>query len=222
MMEITANQLLGLNVYSLERGERIGIVKGFLPDPKEKEIVALLVSGRKLRKEESILCLTDVSGLSSEAVTVDSPGVLRKKADCPHLKDLIKTAPVIEGLSVLQKDGTFLGRATTIFMDSESGKISRIELRTGNLLSGLRKNRTYLTAADIEIIGSDMILAKEGAELREEPLHAPSAVKEKVRQHFPKPEPGCGQRIMAMSDKYPLPRKNKTVFPEVPHNSEEE
>ena len=221
-MEITANQLLGLNVYSLERGERIGIVKGFLPDPKEKEIVALLISGKKLRKEESILCLTDVSGLSAEAVTVDSPNVLRKKADCPHLKDLLKTAPIIEGLSVLQKDGTFLGRAATIFMDSESGKISRIELKNGSFASALRKNRTYLTAADISIIGSDMILAKEGAEVREEPLRTPSAMKEKVRQHFPKADPGCGPKIMAMSEKYPLPRKRKTVFPEIPHNNEEE
>ena len=221
-MEITANQLLGLNVYSLEKGERIGIVKGFLPDPKEKEIVALLVTGKKLRKEESILCLADVSGLSAEAVTVDSPAVLRKKADCPHLKDLLKTAPVIEGLSVLQKDGTFLGRAVLVYMDSESGKISRIELRNSHRLSGLRKNRTYLTSSDIDIIGHDMILAKEGAEVREETLRTPSAMKETLRRHIPKTEPGCGPKIMAMSDRYPLPRKHKTVFPEVPHSKDEE
>ena len=89
-MEITANQLIGLNVYSLKQGERIGIVRNFLLDPKEKELIALLVGNKKIIKDESVLCLTDAAGVSLEAVTVDSPEVLRKKSECAHLKELLK------------------------------------------------------------------------------------------------------------------------------------
>ena len=54
-MEITANQLIGLNVYSLKQGERIGIVRNFLLDPKEKELIALLVGNKKIIKDETVV-----------------------------------------------------------------------------------------------------------------------------------------------------------------------
>lgn len=216
-MEITLRQLMGLNVYSLNQGEKVGQVRGYLIDIGEKELTALLVSDGRLRKEERILCLTDVKGLSTEAVTVDSPAALRKKADCPHLKELLRSAPEVEGLSVLHKDGTFCGRAATVAIDSETGKLGRFELVNGSIFSQAMKGRRSIDASDIEIIGSDVILIKDDATIKEEAPHHPIASKSRPQ----KAEPGCGQRIRAMSGKYPLPRRNKTVFPDIPPSATE-
>lgn len=223
-MEITANQLIGLNVYSLEQGERIGIVRNFLLDPKEKELIALLVGNKKIIKEESVLCLTDAAGVSLEAVTVDSPEALRKKSDCTHLKDFLKSPPDIAGLSVLKKDGTFLGKATSFYIDTETGKITKIELNSG-FFSSLLKDRRFLSVDHIDIIGSDMILAKDTAKVEEDHSAVnPARIKEKTAQlrTAKKSEPGCREKIMALSGKNPFHRSHKIVFPEIDQEPEEE
>lgn len=216
-MEITANQLLGLNVYSLEQGEKIGQVHNFLLDTQKKELIALLIGNKKIIKDDAVLCLTDVAGLSFEAVTVDSPAVLRKKNDCPHLKQLLKCPPDITGLSILKKDGTFLGRAESFYIDSETGKITRIEISIG-FLGNLVKDRKFLPIEQIEIIGSDMILATDNAKIEEKiNHHSPSQLKQRTKQKIAavKPEPGCKEKIMAISDKGLFQRRNKIIFPEI-------
>lgn len=210
-MEITLRRLLGLNVYSLDRGEKIGQVRNYLLNIKEKELMALLISDGKLRKEERILCLADVKGISPEAITVDSPETLRKKTNCPHLKDLIRSAPEVEGLSVLHKDGSFCGRAAAVNIDNETGKINRLELTNGSFFNQAIKGRRFINASDIEIIGNDVILIKDDATIQEEAPHHSISIKSRATQT----EPGCGQRIRALSGKYPLPRRTKTVFPDI-------
>ena len=222
-MEISTNRILGLNVYSLEQGERLGQVRQCVIDTKAKELVALTVANKKFIKDESVLCLTDVAGIGSEAVTVDSPAVLRKKTDCAHLKDLLKDPPAIEGLSLLKKDGTFLGRADAVYIDNETGKISRLSVQNG-LLGNLIKDFAYLPISEIDIIGSDMILVKDDAELREEQnKNSISRLRAKTKQHIGiKPERGCGDRIMAMSGRDLFHRKRETIFPEIPREDKEE
>lgn len=211
-MEITLRRLLGLNVYSLDRGEKIGRVRNYLLNTEEKELTAFLISDGKLRKEDRILCLADVKGISPEAVTVDSPEVLRKKADCPHLKELIRSAPEIEGLSVLHKDGTFCGRAAAVNIDNETGQINRLELADGSFFHRAVKGRRFIDIEDIEIIGNDVILIKDNAAVKEETPRYTIPMK----NHTPQTESGYGQRIRALSGKYPLPRRTKTVFPDIP------
>lgn len=215
-MEITANQILGLAVYSLEQGERIGQVRRFILDTKEKELLALLVANKKIAREESILYLTDAVGLSAEAVTVDSPAVLRKKSECPQLKEMLKAVNTIEGLSVLKKDGTFLGRAFSFYIDSETGKITKIELDNG-FWSSFVHHRVFLPIGDIEIIGNDMILAKDSAEIREDQTvsgQKKDALKKKATA-FSKTAAGYGEKITALSDKTVFSRHRKVVFPEI-------
>lgn len=220
-MEITVNRIPGLNVYSLEQGEKVGQVRRCVIDTKAKELVALIVANKKFIKEESVLCLADVAGFSEEAVTVDSPEALRKKSECVHLKDLLREPPVIEGLSLLKKDGTFLGRAAACMIDTETGKISRIGLTNG-MAGDLFKERKYIPIGEIEIIGSDMILAKDTAKAAPNPTAAAS-VRTKAKQRLrAKAEPGCGQRIMAMSGRDLFHRKRETVFPEIPREDKEE
>ncbi len=214
-MEITANQLLGLPVFSLERGERIGLVKSFLLDPAEKELIALMIGSKKIIKDESVLCLADAAGLSFEVITVDSPAVLRKKADCPHLKELLKNPPSVAGLAVIKKDGAFLGRADSFYIDSETGKITKIELAAS--FPGFFKERSFLPIDMIEIIGSDMILAKDGAA-----AERAGGEKRGLPPKRPKAEPGCGERIMALSHRQFFPRRRETVFPEIPREDAKE
>ena len=223
-MEITANQLIGLNVYSLNRGERIGIVRNFLLDPKEKELIALLVGNKKIIKDESVLCLADAAGVSLEAVTVDSPAALRKKSECAHLKELLKSPPDINGLSVLKKDGAFLGKAVSFYIDTETGKITRFELNSG-FFSSLLKDRRFLSVDHVDIIGADMILAKDDAKVEEDQSAVHTArIKEKTAKlrAAKEAEPGCRDKIMALSGKAPFHRHHKIIFPEIDREAETE
>ncbi|MBQ6811356.1 MAG: hypothetical protein IJO94_08145, partial [Firmicutes bacterium] len=124
---------------------------------------------------------------------------------------------------LLKKDGTFLGRTDTIYIDNETGKISRLSVQNG-LLGNLVRDISYLPISDIDIIGNDMILVKDNAELREE--QNPNGisrlrVRTKRRIHT-NTERGCGERIMAMSGKDLFHRKRETIFPEIPKEEQKE
>ena len=227
-MEINVNQILGLTVFSLEHGERIGQVRNFFLDPKEKELVALLVGNKKIIKDESILPLQDVTGISLEAITVDSPAVLRKKNDYPALKEYAKNPPDVVGLSILKKDGSFLGRAASFNIDTETGKITRIQL-AGGVLRGMLKDRAYLPAEMIEVIGNEMILASDDAAVKAErgTEKAEKAAKqekqdkgEKLRKALslgksPAKEDGFGDAIDTLAGKDFNHRNRRIVFTEI-------
>ncbi|HMM06341.1 MAG TPA: PRC-barrel domain-containing protein [Clostridiales bacterium] len=235
-MEINANQILGITVYSLERGERIGQVHNFYLNPKEKELIALLIGNRKIIKDESILPLKDVRGISFEAITVDSPAVLKKKNEYPEAKEFIKSPPDIVGLSILKKDGTFLGRAASFSIDTETGKITKIHL-SASFIDSLRKDYTYIPAAKIEVIGSEMILVTDDATVKQErrPATQPSEKTEKREKHnkarsrFNEARPkrkeentGCGEKIRGLSGKTFSDHGPRIIFPEIDKDHEAE
>lgn len=235
-MEINANQILGITVYSLERGERIGQVRNFYLNPKEKELVALLIGHKKIIKDESILPLKDVRGISFEAITVDSPAVLKKKNEYPEAREFIKSPPDIVGLSILKKDGTFLGRAASFSIDTETGKITKIHLSSG-FIDSLRKDYAYIPAPKIEVIGSEMILVaddtavkqEKNPETRQKEKTEKQRKREKSKESFgdnkrtrEKTEEGCGTIIRSISGKDFHGRGPRIVFTEIEKDREKE
>lgn len=224
-MEINVNQILGLTVYSLERGERIGQVRNFFLNPKEKELVALLITNKKIIKDESILPLIDVTGISLEAITVDSPAVLRKKNDYPEAKDFIKSPPDIVGLSILKKDGSFLGKAASFSIDTETGKITKIQLAS-SFMHSMFKDHTYIPATKIEVIGCEMILAADDATVESE-RRPPVEKEEKSRKPLSRAKAAKekddhgGDTIMSLSGKDFRHRHPRVIFPEIENDEKE-
>ncbi len=217
-MEITANQILGLPVFSLARGEKIGQVRNYLLDAEAKEIIALTVGSKKFLREGAVLCLADATGISPEAVTVDSPAVLRKKSDCPHLKNILKDPIEINGLSVIKKTGEYVGKAVSFYIDSETGKITRVALAVP--FTCFLKEQHSLDIAGIRVIGHDMILAEDHAEIiitKKKDGHR----EERRRCRREETEAGCGEKIMALSERRFLPHRRFTVFPDIPGEERE-
>ena len=216
-MEITVDRIIGTDVYSIEQGCRLGQVRRFLLDPQKKELAALLIAEKRRIKEELVLCLPDVTGLSSGAITVDSPKVLRKKSECPHLKDFLKSPPDIFGLAVIRKDGKVLGIAESYYIDTETGSITKIELAPVRR-KGLRRDYPAIAIKDIEIIGNDVILARDNAE-----IHFPATEENKpqmlFREKLPNFPKGCGEKITALSDKM-WHHRDAVIFPEIAREQE--
>jgi uncharacterized protein YrrD len=199
-------------------------------NPKEKELVALLISNKKIIREESILPLKDVTGISFEAITVDSPAVLRKKNDYPQLKEFVKSPPDIVGLSILKKDGTFLGRAASFSIDTETGKITKIDLAAG-FFDSIRKDNAFIPAKKIESIGNEMILAADDAAIESNgrPRKEKSDPTEKRKHGFSEKktkqesfDAGCGEKIMSLSDRDFLRHRPKIIFPEIERDRDTE
>lgn len=212
-MEVTVDRIIGTAVYSIEKGIRLGQVRRFLLDPIKKELIALLITDKKWFKDEMVLNLTDVTGLSIGAITVDSPEVLRKKTDCPHLKDLLKSPPDIFGLSVIKKNGSYLGKAESYYIETETGAITKIELTPEKQKGFFRGSCPTLGIEDIEIIGTDMILARDSAVIQCAPAEKSSA-KSVCKEKLPEFSKGCGEKITALSDKM-WHRRDAVIFPEI-------
>lgn len=236
-MEINVNHILGVTVYSIERGERIGQVRNFYLNPKEKELMALLIGNKKIIKDESILPIKDVRGISFEAITVDSPAVLRKKNEYPEARELIKSPPDIVGLSILKKDGTFLGKAASFSIDTETGKVTKLHLAAG-FIDSLRKDYTYIPAQKIEVIGSEMILVSDDAVVKKERRPATDQREKKkkkpekrdgfkhgfadMKPSRKKDDEGCGDQIRSLSDREFSNHGPRIIFPEIDKDRETE
>lgn len=235
-MEINVNHILGVTVYSIERGERIGQVRNFYLNPKEKELMALLIGNKKIIKDESILPIKDVRGISFEAITVDSPAVLRKKNEYPEAREFIKSPPDIVGLSILKKDGTFLGKAASFSIDTETGKVTKIHLAAG-FIDSLRKDYTYIPAQKIEVIGSEMILVADDTVVKKQRRPSTDQTEKKKkpekRDHFKhgfadmkpprkKDDDGCGEKIRSLSDREFNNHGPRIIFPEIDNDRETE
>ncbi len=177
-MELQSKQLLGLTVFSITDGKKLGQIKDYVLDPAARAVTALIVGGTKRFRDESILPFENIKGISKEAITVETANALGRKQEFPHLLPLLKAMPDVNGLSVMTENGQFLGKAADFIIDGNTGAISRITLKNG-LFDDLLKGKNELPIEDVTVFGSDVIITAPGTVPRS---HAAKTTTAKVRE----------------------------------------
>ncbi|MEG1822325.1 MAG: PRC-barrel domain-containing protein [Clostridiales bacterium] len=161
-MELRSKNILGLPVFAISQGEKLGQVKDYVFHPEKKAIIALLISPTKRFGEEKILPFSNIKSLGQEAITLENPGMLEKKGANPEIATYLKKMANIIGVKVITVNGFCLGKATDFFIDAISGKITSIALGNG-LVDQLLKGNNFLSSDMIDVFGNDVILANENA-----------------------------------------------------------
>lgn len=161
-MEIRSKTMVGLPVFTTTHGEKLGQVKDYIFHPESKGILAFVVSKGKPFGEEWLLPIANMKSMGVGAVTVEESSALIAKEEDPKLCASLKRMANIVGIRVMTADGTLLGTVSEFTMDTKSGAVLSLSLGSG-WANQMLHGKKYIDAESIEVFGTDVILAKDGA-----------------------------------------------------------
>jgi len=157
-------KLLGMSIISLESGEQIGSVKGYIINPKTIQIAALVLDkGGSWFRDAKVITFDNIKNVGEHAITVDITKCVEKVSSLPEIMVLSKQNIEIIGNKVISGDGNLLGTAEEFYFDPATGKITALEI-TGRMFDTLFKGKAMLKATYIQTLGKHAIIVSKEAE----------------------------------------------------------
>lgn len=162
-MEKASKKILGLPVFSIKEGQKLGQVKELVIDHDNKSISGLIIQSKGIFREDRVIPYGKIKNIGQEAIIVETHTSLERKTNLPQIVEAINNPIEIIGTKILTEGGISLGRVCEYYFQSETGEISNLEIG-GNLVEGFFKGQTFLPISEVVIIGKDAIITKDNAE----------------------------------------------------------
>jgi uncharacterized protein YrrD len=158
-MLMKANDILGLNVMSLDTAKKIEDVDDVIFDPFEHKITALLVDKGGLFASAKVLLFEDIKSIGKDAVMIQNEGVLRKVSDIDKkTSHIAKDDTYLTKTKIMTEDGTELGHVTDILFEPTTGVVEELEVSQG--LRDISSGKKHIKVSDIITIGEDATIVK--------------------------------------------------------------
>lgn len=160
-----SQEIIGLPVFSIVDGRKIGQVKDLVINPEEGKVDFLMVSNGSWYVGAKVLPFTSVIGIGEHAVTTESEGQLAVVSENPSANALLQRNIEVKGNRVLTNKGNLIGIIVEYEIDENAGQILRIEYR-----SALdEKTMAIIEAGNILTYGSDIVVVREASSGSEPP-----------------------------------------------------
>jgi uncharacterized protein YrrD len=155
-----SQEIIGLPVFSILDGKKIGQVKDLVINPEEGKLDFILVSNGSWYVGARVLPYKAVMGIGEHAVTTESETLLSNIGDTSSANNLLQRNIEIKGNRVLTNKGNLIGVVSEYEVDEISGKIVRLEYKTAQDESKI----DIVEAADVLTYGTDVIVVREKQE----------------------------------------------------------
>ncbi|MFA7148316.1 MAG: PRC-barrel domain-containing protein [Syntrophomonadaceae bacterium] len=152
-----SQEIIGLPVFSIVDGKKIGQVKDLVINPEEGKLDFILVSNGSWYVGARVLPYKAVMGIGEHAVTTESENLLSNIGDTSSASNLLQRNIEIKGNRVLTNKGNLIGVISEYEVDEISGKIIRLEYKTAQDESKI----DIVEAADVLTYGADVIVVRE-------------------------------------------------------------
>ena len=119
----------GYKVVSKASADTVGKITDYVIDPKAGKVAALVL--KKTSGDGDTLPWADLSSFGTDAVTVDNETVIVEAS--AELAELTGKRHAAHGKRVLTTDGADLGDVEDIEFDPETGKITALVLKEGEV-----------------------------------------------------------------------------------------
>lgn len=153
-----SQEIIGLPVFSILDGRKIGQVKDLVLNPEEGKLDFILVSNGSWYVGARVLPYRSISGIGEHAVTTESEGMLSNINETLDASNLLERNIEIKGNRVLTNRGNLIGVISEYEIDENTGRITRIEYKTAQDESKIES----ITADRILTYGADVVVVREG------------------------------------------------------------
>lgn len=152
-----SQEIIGLPVFSIVDGKKIGQVKDLVINPEEGKLDFILVSNGSWYVGARVLPYKAVMGIGEHAVTTESQNQLSNIGDNSSASTLLQRNIEIKGNRVLTNKGNLIGVISEYEVDENTGKIVRLEYKTAQ-----DETKTdVIEATDVLTYGADVIVVRE-------------------------------------------------------------
>ncbi|HBQ25132.1 MAG TPA: photosystem reaction center subunit H [Syntrophomonas sp.] len=152
-----SQEIIGLPVFSIMDGKKIGQVKDLVINPEEGKLDFILVSNGSWYVGARVLPYKAVMGIGEHAVTTESENLLSDIGDTSSASSLLQRNIEIKESRVLTDKGNLIGVVSEYELDEISGKIVRLEYKTAQDESKI----DIVEATDVLTYGADVIVVRE-------------------------------------------------------------
>ncbi len=158
-MLISAQQLLGTPVMSLQTGGQLARVASLVIDPRNLTIVAFELEGPSLDTKPSFLCLPDVRELSNMGLIVDSSDEFVGVDDVIKIKEVYEFHFVLNDKLVVDEKNHRLGKVNAYSVEPGSFLIKQLNVKRP-LLKSLTDTELLIDRTQIIEVSDDKITIK--------------------------------------------------------------
>ncbi len=155
-----SQEIIGLPVFSIVDGKKIGQVKDLVLNPEEGKLDFILVSNGSWYVGARVLPYRAVAGIGEHAVTTESENLLTNIGETTSANNLLQRNIEIKGNRVLTNKGNLIGVITEYEIEESTGKITRLEYKSALDESVIE----IIDTTQVLTYGEDVIVVKEAAE----------------------------------------------------------
>ncbi len=150
-------EIIGLPVFSILDGKKIGQVKDLVINPEEGKVDFILVSNRNWYDGARVLGYKSVMGIGEHAVTTESENLLTTINETANANKLLERNIELKGNRVLTNKGNLIGVISEYIVNEDTGAIAGLEYRTAEDETKIE----HITAERVMTYGVDVIVIKE-------------------------------------------------------------
>jgi len=160
-----STSFIGMPIYTLEKGKRIGTVKDVVYDGENSKLIALTLEEPGLiSPERRVLAFDKIDSVGRDAIMVESENVLIAGKDYPEEKRLLSQKSSVLGKKVITHSGSTLGNISDIVIDEETGKAVSFEV-SGGITRDIGSGRNYVAASEVIKVGEDAVIVPDNVEV---------------------------------------------------------
>lgn len=166
-----SQEILGLPVFSIVDGRKLGQVKDLVINPEEGKVDFILVSNGSWYVGARVLPFKAVMGVGEHAVTTESENQLATINDTSSANSLLQRNIEVKGNRVLTNRGNLVGVVSEYEIDEDTGKLVRLEYKTATDESKIE----IVEAENVLTFGTDVIVIKEQTGISPPPDASPES-----------------------------------------------
>ncbi len=166
-MLITASSLLHFPILSLHVGGEIARISQLIIDPNLLKVIAIRVEGALIRDEVGdLLPIGSIREFSRVGVIIDSIDELVDSEEVMRLRDILELNFELNGLKVVTKKKSKLGRVTDYILDASGWEVQQLIVQRPAIKSFFDPELTISRKSIIEVNDYEVIVKDEYDKLK--------------------------------------------------------
>lgn len=162
-MLVRATPLIGLDVISVNTGEKIEKVEDVMYDPRRQRVTGLLVDEAGFFKDAKVILLENIKSIGKDAILVDSKEAIKKASQISsEVATVARSNTYVTQKKVITETGTELGVVADIFFDDKTGQVEELNVTRG--IKDIQSGQKRVPISEVVKVGEDATIVRSYTE----------------------------------------------------------